>query len=395
MRQLITLSGVAIRSLPSRWGSALVLVIGMAGVAGVTTALFSMAVGFEKTFTEVSNPLRAVVVSNQSPNDSGSSQISREQLVPILSAPGIARDADGEQLASVEKYILSNVEDPATGEYKNQVIRGVSPNVFDVRPEARLVEGRMFETGKREAVVGVSVARRYPQLALGQTAAVGGEDWTVVGVFEMGGSSYESEIWADTEAVLATYSQTGLLTGVSLLMESPASLAELEQAIADNASLEHKVLRESAMHADMAKPMVTPLRMLGAFIGIIMGLGVLFSAVSTASTVIARRLREIVTLRAIGYGGGAAAGSVLIEITLLSALGGLLGALLAYAVFNGYSASTMSFATFSQVGFNFAITPSMIGLAAALCAAIGLLGAVVPAVRAGRATIASALHAGP
>lgn len=391
----MTLSGVAARSLPSRWGSALVLMIGMAGVAGVTTALFSMAVGFEKTFTEVSNPLRAVVVNKQSNNDSGSSQISREQLVPILSAPGIARDANGDQLASIEKYILSNVEDADTGEYKNQVIRGVSANVFAVRPEAQLIEGHLFETGKREAVVGVSVARRYPQFALGQTAEVGGEDWTVVGVFDMAGSSYESEIWADTDTVLAAYSQTGLLTGVSLLLESPESIVALEQSIADNASLEHKVLLESTMNADLAQPMITPLRMLGGFIGVLMGLGVLFSAVSTASTVIARRLREIVTLRAIGYGSGAAAGSVLIEVTLLSALGGLLGALLAYAVFNGYSASTMSFSTFSQVGFNFAVTPTMIGLATALCAAIGLLGAAVPAIRAGRATIASALSAGP
>ena len=334
-----------------------------------------------------------MVVGNDSPNDGGSSQISREQLVPILNAPGIAKDADGKQLASIEKFILSNVEILETGEYKNQIIRGVSPNVFAVRPEAKLVEGRLFETGKREAVVGVSVAQRYPQFALGQTGEVGGEDWTVVGIFEMAGSSYESEIWADTEAVLAAYSQTGLLTGVSLLMESPESLDALEQAIDADATLEHKVLLESAMNADLAAPMLTPLRMLGGFVGLIMGLGVLFSAVSTASTVIAKRLREIVTLRAIGYGGGAAAGSVLIEITVLSALGGLLGALLAYAVFNGYAASTMSFGSFSQVGFNFAVTPAMIGLASALCAAVGFVGAVVPAIRAGRATIASALTA--
>ncbi len=388
----LALLGMNLQSLPARWGVAAVVVICLAGVSGVMVSMLAMAEGFEQTFVRAARADRVIVLTTGETFESGSS-IGRDQLALLLQAPGLARLADGKPAASVERFTTSTLPlARSPGRDGNLVLRGVSKEVFAVRPEVRLAAGRMFTPGLRELVVGRSAQRQFDGLALGKEVSLSGVVWRVVGEFQSSGSALESEAWGEVEVVMNAYNQSGY-SSVTALLDSPAAFATYKAAVTGNPLLSHTPLREADYYAAQGGTLSTAMRVIGYVVASIMGLGALFAAINTMYASIEARGVELATLRALGFDGPTLVVSVLIESVLLCGVGALLGGALAYLMFNGYTVSTISSGSFSQVSFAFSVSPALLLQGAIWAAVIGLAGGLLPALRAVRVPITEALRA--
>lgn len=380
-----------LRSLPARWGVALVVVICLAGVSGVMVSMLAMAEGFEKTFSSAGRSDRLVVLSTGENYESGSS-ISREQAQLLLSTPGLARGPDGKPRASLERYTISALPMRNRGEDGNLIVRGVGASVMAVRPEVTLTAGRMFTSGLRELIVGRSAQRQFAGLELGREVNLSGVVWTVVGVFESHGNALESEAWGDVEAVMPAYNQ-GSYSSLTALMQSAASFQTYKDAVTSNPALSHIPLREPEYYAAQSNTAAKVMRVIGYVVASIMALGALFAAVNTMYASIEARGVEIATLRAIGFDGFPIVISVLLESVVLCGAGALLGGALAWGLFNGYTVSTINASGFSQVMIAFSVSSALLLQGAVWACAIGLLGGLFPALRAARLPIVEGLRA--
>ena len=392
-QQIGAVTAMNVRTIPDRLGISMVIVAGIAGVVGVLVALLAMGKGFEQTLASTGRMDRVIVLRKGSIDELGSS-MSVEQARLIRDLPGVRRGADGLPLAVAEVYLLTNVSKKGSTSPSNAVVRGTDPGVLAVRPEMRIVQGRMFETGKREVVVGRGAAAEYAGLDVGSTVEVRDGPWSVVGVFESGGDVHESELWVDAtalhDAVRTPYYSTVVL---QLADERAETFAAFKDQMTQDPRLRVAPQREPEYYASRSEGLKTFITILGYIVAVIMALGALFGALNTMYAAVSTRSVEIATLRAIGFGGGPVVASIMIEALLLSLVGAVIGAGIAYAVFNGFQVSTLNFQTFSQVAFAFAVTPDLLVQGVVWALVIGFFGGLFPAVRAARQPVVDALRA--
>jgi putative ABC transport system permease protein len=390
--QIGAITAMNLRTVPSRIGTSLVIVVGIAGVVGVLVALLAMAAGFQATLASTGRPDRAVVLRSGS-MDELSSVLGIEQARIVADAPGVRR-AGGKPVSVPEKYVLTDVEKKGNHSAANVVVRGTSAEATRLRPEFTIVAGRMFEPGKREVVVGLNARDQYEHLNLGDQVEVRDGPWQVVGTFATGGDVHESELWVDDSALRdAMRSQFYSNVVVQLEDASDATLKTFKDQLTQDPRLTVGVQREPEYYASRSEGLKTFITVLGYVVATIMAIGALFGALNTMFAAVSSRTVEIATLRAIGFAGTPVVISVLIESMVLALAGGVIGAAIAYVIFNGYSVSTLNMQTFSQVAFAFKVTPALLWQGIAWACTLGLLGGLVPAIRAARLPIVDALRA--
>jgi putative ABC transport system permease protein len=378
-----------LRTIPERKGSALTAAAGIAGVVLVLVGVLAIAAGFRKTLTS-SGAKDIVIVLRSGADTEMNSGLSRAEARLISDAPGVARGAAG-PLTSAELFVIINLPKRSTGTDANVPLRGVSAASFDVRGNVQIVEGRKFETGKNEIIVGTGAARAFAGLDLGQEIEIGTNRWKVVGVFSVGGGSAESEIWSDADVLMPAYNRDGFQS-VYARLSSAASFAEFKDALTTNPQLKVKVVTLDEFFAEQSSLVTEFITTIGVAIAAIMAIGALFAALNTMYGAVAARTREIATLRALGFGAGPIVTSVLAESVVIALAGGAVGAAAAWIAFDGYQASTINWQTFSQVTFAFAVTPMLLVTAIACATGLGLLGGFFPAIRAARLPITAALR---
>jgi len=389
---LVRITLINLLTLPRRAGTSLVVVVGIAGVVGVLVSVLAMAEGFRHTLASTGRGHRVIMLRAGSDAEM-SSGIGREPAALLQNLPGIGRDPAGRPLASAELVVM--VELPRRGErhLNNVPFRGVQPAAFAIRDEVRIVEGRRFARGVREVIVGRKAADQFAGVSVGSRIAFRDSDWKVVGVFESGGDVHESEIWADAEVAVSAFRRQGYQSLTATLADpSPAGLTALRETIARDRRLSVSVLREPEYYAKQAKVLSWLIEVLGYTVAVFMAVGATFGALNCMYTAIASRQVEIATLRAIGFGGLPVVVSVMIEALLLALAGGAIGGTLAYVYCDGASLSTLNFNTFSQVAFAFRVTPGLLARGLGWALIIGLAGGVLPAIRAARLPVTTALR---
>ncbi|HVT34479.1 MAG TPA: ABC transporter permease [Nevskiaceae bacterium] len=392
LRQLFAVSLMNLRSLPARWGTASVVVICLAGVAGVMVSMLAMAEGFDSTFRRAGRADRVIVLTTGETYEAASS-IARDQVTPLLSAPGLRQLPDGKPAAVIERLTMSALPLARSGRDGNLLLRGVSEKAWEVRPEVHIVAGRNFTPGLRELVVGRTAQSEFTGLQLGGTVSLSGIGWTVVGIFASGGSAFESEAWADLEVVMDAYHQPSY-SSITALLQSAAAFQQYKDAVTTNPQLNHSPIAEPDFYAAQGGTLATAMRVVGWLVAVIMSLGALFAAINTLYASVESRTVEIATLRALGFGSAPVIGSVLLEAIVLCVIGAVTGGVLAYLLFNGYTVSTLGGANFTQIQFAFAVTPALFAQGVLWSCGLGLIGGVPPAVSAARLPVAEALRGG-
>ena len=382
--QILEITLMNLRNLPSRVGSSLVIVVGIAGVVGVLVGLLSMATGFAAALEGASLPNRAVVLRDGS-NGELSSSLSIEEFNVVSGFEGI-------DVASAELYVVADVPKKATGTPANLIVRGMRDAGLAARPEVEVVAGRTFEAGKAELLVGLQAAAVFEGLDLGARVDFRESGWTVVGHFSTGGTAYESEVWADLSVVQANFRQSGNISSMRVLLEDPALAPVLNEQIQSDPRLDLALRTETEFYASQSESRAALINTFGYAVAVIMAIGAVFAALNTMYTAVSARTVEIATLRALGFGSMPVVISVMIEALCLALLGGVLGAIVVFALFDGYTASTLNNASFSQVVFDFAVTPALLQLGIGWALALGLVGGLFPALRAARLPITAALR---
>jgi putative ABC transport system permease protein len=390
LRQVFAVTLLNFQTLPQRFASSVVAVVGIAGVVLVFVAVLSIGVGFRKTMVGSAAAENAVVLRAGATSEM-SSGLTLEETRLIAEAPGIARAPEGGPLASAEMFVIVDLDKRSTGTEANVPLRGVQPEAFEVRQGLRILEGRKLIPGRQEIVVGEGALREFAGTDLGSTLRLGQADWEVVGIFTTGGSVADSELWADSKVLAPAYNRGSGSQSVYARLTSPEAFTAFQQALTDDPRLNVKVMREEEYYEEQARS-IDYINILGIAIAVIMAFGAIFGAVLTLYSAVAARGREIATLRALGFGGSPVVLSVLAEAMLLGLVGGALGGGLAYALFNGFRAATMNWQSFSQVTFAFAVTPLLVvtGIVGALL--MGLVGGLFPALRAAWTPVAQALR---
>lgn len=390
LRQIITVALFNLRSIPDRLGSACTAAIGIAGVVGVLVGVLAIAQGFRATLVNNASPEVAIVLREGAENEMASG-LARDLTRIIADAPGVARNENG-PIASAELFVIINLPKRGAGTDANVPLRGVQQTAYDVRGNIKMEQGRRFEPGKNEVIVGTGAVRSFSGLDLGSEVKMGQVTWKVVGIFSSNGGVAESEIWADSEVLAPAYNRSENRQSVAVRLESKDKFQEFEDALTADPRLAVKTLLQADFYAEQSKLMFQFITSIGYFIASLMAVGALFGALNTMYSAVAARTREISTLRALGFGRGPVVVSILVESVILSLIGGAVGALVAYLLFDGYRASTMNFSSFSQVTFSFQVTPVLLATAIIFATVIGLVGGLFPAIRAARLPIASGLR---
>jgi putative ABC transport system permease protein len=388
--QIVSVTLFNLRTVPERKGAAMAAGVGIAGVVAVFVGVLSIAEGFRAAM-RVSGPDDVAIVMRSGADSEMTSGLSRDEVRLITDAPGIARNADG-PLASAELFVIINLPKRSTGTDANVPFRGVEKAAAAVRNDFKIVEGRMFESGRNEVIVGAGAARAFAGLEVGQKIRLGQNDWNVVGIFSAEGGAAESEMWTDAAVLQPAYHRGDSFQSVSAKLVSAGVFEQFKDALTANPQLKVKVLRQAEFLAEQSSMLTTFIERVGVFIAILMALGALFGAWNTMYSAVAARTREIATLRALGFGSSPIILSVMFESLALALLGGTIGAVAAYLAFDGFKAATINWQTFSQVAFAFAVTPALLVQAVVIAAVIGLIGGLFPAIRAARLPIASALR---
>ncbi len=389
--QIVAVTALNIRTIRQRLGSSAVAVVGIAGVVIVFIAVLSIGEGFRKVMIEAGSPDTVIVLRGGADTEM-TSGLSGEQAKLIAEAPAIVRRGNGNgAAASPELLVIADVPKRSTGTDANVPLRGVLPEAFEVRPDLSIVEGRRFEPGRNEIIIG-RAARREFDLDLGSSVQWGENRWDIVGVFEADGSASESEIWTDARVLQPAYRRGNSFQSVHAKLESVDAFDTFKDALTTDPRLKVKVVRETDYYAQQSTILHMIVTRIGYGIAILMGIGAVFGAINTMYSAVATRTREIATLRALGFGASAVMVSVLVEAMLLSLIGGVVGGALAYLAFDGFTTATMNWQSFSQVAFAFAVTPALLIQGIASAAVMGLLGGLFPAIRAARLPIVTALR---
>ena len=388
--QIVSITLFNVRSLPQRIGSSLTAVFGIAGVVAVLVGVLSIAQGILRTMESSASPENVVVLRSGATSEMMSG-LSGDDARFISEGPGLARNDSG-PLASSELFVVINLPMRSTGSDANVPLRGVSAMAPELRSGFRIVEGRMFEPGLNEVIVGVGARLEIQGLEIGSTITVAREEWPIVGVFEAEGGLAESEIWVDASVLQPAYRRGNSFQVVYARLESPEDFQEYKDALTSDPRLNVKPMLEADYYEAQSATLYNLITGLGTLIAVIMSLGAMFGALNTMYTAISSRAREIATLRALGFHSGPVVISVLMESLLLALVGGVIGALAAWLVFDGYRAATLNFSSFSQVAFAFDVSASLLIRGIIFAMVIGLIGGLFPAVRAARQPVATALR---
>jgi len=390
--QARSVAAVGISTLTQRLGSSAVIVVGIAGVVGVLVALLAMAEGYARTQSNSGSLQTAIVLRGASANEVSSS-LSREDIVQIEQAPGVARNAKGEPIVSAETVVAANlpVKNGPKGDTGSAQVRGISEAAFLVRPNAKIVEGRTFQPGLREIIVGKGAVRQFDGLNVGATLKLGNQPWTVVGIFASG-DALESELWGDANVVNDTYKRGSGRNSATVKLEKPEAIQAFSESLENNPQLKVKASTTLAFFTKQSERMTQILRIIGITVGAIMAVGAVFGALNTMFAAVASRAREIATLRAIGFRGLPVVVAVMLETTLLALIGGLAGGAVAWLLFNGFEASTMSAGSVGKLSFNLAVSPGLLWEGIKWALAIGFVGGLFPAVRAASLPVTTALR---
>jgi putative ABC transport system permease protein len=385
LAQAAVLTRFSLQSLPARKGASAAAVFGIAGVVAVLVGMLSIAQGFRHAMTTGGSPDVALVLRSGADTEM-TSILSKEETRIIANAPGVIA-------SSSELYVSLELPKRSTGTDANVPLRGVEASAYRIRPGLRLRQGRRFEPGRNEVIVGSAAAGEFRGLALGAQLDVNGQAWTITGLFSDEGGLAESEIWADTSMLQAAFLRGTSFQAVHVKLISADAFDSFNAALGSDPRLNVKVVRETDFYAEQSRVVTNLITTLGTLVAALMGVGAAFGALNTMYSAVASRTREIATLRALGFSGAAVVFSVLAESMSLALLGGTAGGAAAWLMFDGYRAATMNLQSFNQVAFAFAVTPSLLARGVACAAVIGFMGGLFPALRAARQPIAAALRA--
>jgi putative ABC transport system permease protein len=379
-----------LRSVRARWASAIVAVLGIAGTVGVFVAMLALARGFRATLVASGSAENAIIRRAGSTGEIDGA-VGLDQVRVIQDAPGIAH-AGTEPLMSPEVVVIAAFPLKSTGTDANVQVRGLSPNVLKVRRNVHISQGRFFEPGLAELVVGSNATAVYEGFDIGRTVRFGGGTWKVVGVFDAGGSAFDSEIWCDARVLNQVYKRPeGIFQSVTLRLSSPSALGELKDSLTADPRMTVQVDREVDYYEKQSRGITTLITVLGSLVAAVMGIGAVFGALNTMYSAVSERSREIATMRAIGFGSGSIVISFVFEALLIAFVGGLLGCV-AVLPLNGLTTGTMNWQTFSHLAFAFRVSPVLLGIGIFFALLMGLIGGVPPAIRAARRPIALALR---
>jgi putative ABC transport system permease protein len=379
-----------VRSVRQRWVSAIVAVAGIAGTVAVFVAMLALAKGFQATLVASGSPENALV-RRAGASSEMESILALDQIRVLETAPGVGRDERG-PLVSAEVVVVAAFPLAATGTDANVQVRGVSPRAFAVRPSVRMVAGRAFEPGLAELVVGSNAARAYAGFELGSQVRFGGGSWTVVGVFDAGGSAFDSELWCDANVLNQVFQRPqNNFQSLTVRLRDAQALREFKDAATSDPRLTVQVDREVEYYEKQSRLLTRLITVLGTLIAVVMGIGAVFAALNTMYSAVAQRAREIATMRALGFSRAAVVTSFLIEALLIALAGGLLGCLLVLPL-NGLTTGTMNWQTFSHLSFAFRVSPSLLLTGVAFSLLMGVVGGLPPALRAARLPVAAALR---
>jgi putative ABC transport system permease protein len=379
-----------LRSVRARWISAIVAVLGIAGTVGVFIAMLSLARGFHATLVSSGSADNALIMRAGSSAELDGA-VALDQVKVIQDAPGIARD-NGAPLISPEVVVIANFPLKATGTDANVQVRGVSADALKVRKNVRISQGRFFEPGLSELIVGRNVAGTYSGLNLGDTVSFGSGTWKVVGIFDAGGSAFDSEVWCDSRVLAQVYKRPeNIFQSVTVHLTSASAFDAFKDSLTADPRLTVQVSREIEYYEKQSRGLTTLITVLGTLVAAIMGIGAVFGALNTMYSAVSERSREIATMRAIGFGAFSIVMSFLFEALLIAFVGGLLGSA-AVLPLNGLTTSTLNMQTFSSVAFAFRITPVLLLIGIFFALLMGLIGGVPPAIRAARRPVALALR---
>jgi putative ABC transport system permease protein len=379
-----------LRTIPQRLGSSGVAIIGIAGVVIVLVSVLSIAQGFSAAMAQTGSESRALIMRSGADSEM-TSGLSNVDVDVIKQAPGLRREGRN-AVVSAELYVIIDIPKIGTNTPANVPMRGVEPMATQVREEFSITEGRMFQFGTNEVVVGRGAKVNFQGLTVGSTIHSGQNTWQVVGVFETDGSIAETEIWCDSRVLQGAYRRGNTYQTVLARLDSSQTFDQFRDWLTANPQVNLQIRREEEYYAQQSRALTTLIRTVGFGIAVLMGIGAVFGAILTMYTAVSTRSREIATLRALGFNSTSVVVSVLAESLALAALGGAIGGVLAYLAFNGYQTSTMNFSTFSQVAFAFQVTPQLLVMGLTYALIMGLIGGLFPALRAARLPIPSALR---
>jgi putative ABC transport system permease protein len=379
-----------LRSVKARWTSAIVAVVGIAGTVGVFVAMLSLARGFKATLVSSGSEDNAIIMRAGATSEM-TGGVTIDTVKIVQDAPGIARASDG-PLVTPEVVLVAPIPLKSTGTDANVQVRGVSKNVLEIRKNIKIVEGRMFTPGLTEIVVGKNANASYTGLTLGNTINLGTGHWLIVGIFDAGGSAFDSEIWGDAHLIGPAYNRPDIFfQSITAHLASPNSLQQLKDSLTTDPRLNVDVTREIDYYSKQSTRLTTLITVLGGLVASIMAIGAVFGALNTMYSAVSERGREIATMRALGFGGPSVVFSFVIEALLIAFVGGLIGCI-AVLPLNGLTTGAMNLQTFSHLAFAFKITPELLVKGIIFALAMGLIGGFLPAVRAAVQPVATALR---
>jgi len=391
-RQAASVTAVGVSTLRQRLGSASVIVIGIAGVVGVLVAMLAMAEGYSQTLRKTGSADTAIVMRGSSASEV-MSVLDRDSVVLIPQAEGIAQDAKGKPIASPELVVAANlpIKGGKADEEGSVQLRGVSEQAWAVRPEVKIIDGRTFKPGMRELIVGKGAVKQFAGMVPGHEIRLGNQTWTIVGVFAAD-NAMDSEVWGDASVVADTYRRGSSRASVTVKLADPSKYDAFKSSLEGNPQLKVDVDTTLDYFNKQSEGTAKVIRIMGIVVGVIMAIGAMFGALNTMFAAVAARAREIATLRAIGFRGLPVVVAIMLETMLLALIGGIIGGVLAWLIFNGYSASTLAQGTVGQLSFELKVTGALLWTGVKWALAIGFIGGLFPAVRAARLPVTAALR---
>jgi putative ABC transport system permease protein len=378
------------RSVKARWTSAIVAVLGIAGTVGVFVAMLSLARGFRATLVSSGSVDNAIVMRAGATSEMMSG-IGLDTIKILRDEPGVSRES-GEPLVTSEVVVVAPFPLRTTGTDANVQVRGVSPNVLTVRRNIKVIEGQMFRPGLSELIAGRNAANSYSGLTVGNKVHFGGGEWTVAGIFDAGGSAFDSEVWCDGRVLDDVYKRPGnIFQSATVHLTSPAAFQEFKDAVTKDPRVNVDVSREIDYYAKQSQTMTRLITVLGGLVAAVMAIGAIFGALNTMYSAVAERMREIAVMRALGFGAISVVSSFLIEAVLISFVGGAIGCL-AVLPLNGFTTGAMNWQTFSHLAFAFTITPALLSGGIIFALTMGVAGGLLPAIHAALRPVAAALR---
>jgi|RhiMetdeSRZDD1v2_1073273.scaffolds.fasta_scaffold15268_7 putative ABC transport system permease protein len=388
--QVSAITSMNLRNVSQRATSSVVALVGIAGVVTVLIGVLSIAAGFRAVLT-LSGAQDVAIVLRSGATDEMGSGLSQPQTRIIADSKDIARDADG-AIASPELYVVVDVPLKRTATPANVPLRGVGQQAQKLRQNFRIVEGRTFTPGTFEVIAGRGASLQFAGLSVGSKLRWGTTDWTVVGIFEDRGSVAESEVWTDATVLQGAYNRGNSYQSMRVKLTSPGAFQSFKDALTSDPRLNVRLFTERDYYEQQSRTLIALVSTIGTTIAVLMGLGAVFAALNTMYSAVSTRTREIATLRALGFGSAPVVVSVLAEALLIGLIGGVIGMAISYFTFNGLRASTMNFASFSQITFAFQVTPQVLMQGLTYALALGFIGGLLPSLRAARLPITTGLR---